>query len=131
MPSSVSTIETKQNLTADCWAEAALDAIAGGGLDAVAVEPLARRLGVTKGSFYWHFANRDALLRAALQRWEQTETDDIVARIGPESDPYVRIVKLLSRRTRVIARGVCIWRSPPPRTSRWCRLSCAASPSGA
>src|SRR3546814_12122575 len=90
MPSSVSTIETKQNLTADCWAEAALDAIAGGGLDAVAVEPLARRLGVTKGSFYWHFANRDALLRAALQRWGQPETDDIVARIGPESEPYGR-----------------------------------------
>lgn len=94
MPSSVGAGETKQNLTAECWAEAALDAIASGGLDAVAVEPLARRLGVTKGSFYWHFANRDALLRAALGRWEQAETDDIVARIGPEPDPYARIVKL-------------------------------------
>lgn len=94
MPASVSTIEPKQNLTEACWAEAALDAIAAGGLDAVAVEPLARRLGVTKGSFYWHFPNREALLRAALQRWEQAETDDIVARIGPEPDPYARIVKL-------------------------------------
>ncbi|NKF20781.1 TetR/AcrR family transcriptional regulator [Solimonas marina] len=86
--------EARQSLTADAWAEAALDAIANGGLDAVAVEPLARRLGVTKGSFYWHFANRDALLRAALARWEQAETDDIVARVGPEADPYTRIVKL-------------------------------------
>lgn len=94
MPSSVGAVEAKQNLTAAAWAEAALDAIAGGGLDAVAVEPLARRLGVTKGSFYWHFANRDALLRAALERWEQAETDDIVARVGPEPDPYARIVKL-------------------------------------
>src|SRR3546814_1862651 len=105
MSSSLSTIDTKQNLTADCWAEAALDAIAGGGLDAVAVEPLARRLGVTKGSFYWHFANRDALLRAALQRWEQTETDDIVARIGPESDPYVRIVKLFKSANAKLGRA--------------------------
>lgn len=94
MPSSLPAAEAKQNLTAEAWAEAALDAIAAGGLDAVAVEPLARRLGVTKGSFYWHFENRDALLRAALERWEQTETDDIVARIGPEPDPYQRIVKL-------------------------------------
>src|SRR3546814_19865364 len=95
MPSSVSTIETKQNLTADCWAEAALDAIAGGGLDAVAVEPLARRLGVTKGSFYWHFANRDALLRAALPRWERTEPAAIVPRIRQEYDASVRSHTLL------------------------------------
>jgi AcrR family transcriptional regulator len=94
MPSAPKAAEVRQNLTAAAWAEAALDAIATGGLDAVAVEPLARRLGVTKGSFYWHFANRDALLRAALARWEQAETDDIVARVGPEPDPYARIVKL-------------------------------------
>ncbi|WP_028080145.1 TetR/AcrR family transcriptional regulator [Solimonas soli] len=92
MPPSASA--EKQSLTADAWAEAALDVIATSGLDAVGVEPLARRLGVTKGSFYWHFENRDALLRAALERWEKAETDDIVARIGPEPDPYQRIVKL-------------------------------------
>src|SRR3546814_12170561 len=55
---------------------------------------LLRSLCVTNVGFCWQCANRDALLRAALQRWEQTETDDIFARIGPESDPYVRIVKL-------------------------------------
>ncbi|HUP91337.1 MAG TPA: TetR/AcrR family transcriptional regulator [Solimonas sp.] len=86
--------EARQSLNAADWAEAALDAIAAGGLDAVAVEALARQLGVTKGSFYWHFPNRDALLRAALARWEQAETDDILARVGPEPDPYERIVKL-------------------------------------
>ena len=52
------------------WAEAALGAIATGGIKAVAVEPLAARLGVTKGSFYWHFADRRALIDAALERWE-------------------------------------------------------------
>ncbi|MEZ4238435.1 MAG: helix-turn-helix domain-containing protein [Myxococcota bacterium] len=49
------------------------------GADAVRVEPLARRLGVTKGSFYWHFAGRDALLAAALAHWEQVETLAIIA----------------------------------------------------
>jgi AcrR family transcriptional regulator len=55
----------------DDWAAAALDAIARGGLAAVAVEPLARELGVTKGSFYWHFDSRDDLVAAAIARWER------------------------------------------------------------
>ena len=46
----------------DDWVEAARSAMVEGGIDAVAVEPLARRLGVTKGSFYWHFKDRRALL---------------------------------------------------------------------
>lgn len=89
--------DVKQSLTAEAWAAAALQAIAAGGLEAVAVEPLARQLGVTKGSFYWHFQNRDALLRAALELWERRETDDVLARIGPEEDPYERIVKVFKQ----------------------------------
>ncbi|HEY0915473.1 MAG TPA: TetR/AcrR family transcriptional regulator [Solimonas sp.] len=86
--------DSRQNLSADDWAEAALDAIAVGGMDAVAVEPLARGLGVTKGSFYWHFQNRDALLRAALQLWERQQVDTLLSRIDPAASPYDRIVSL-------------------------------------
>ena len=86
--------EVRQNLSAEDWARAALETMAAGGMEAVAVEPLARRLGVTKGSFYWHFANREALLRAALELWEKRETEDVLARIGNEPDPYARIVKV-------------------------------------
>lgn len=57
-------------LSREQWVEEATRALADGGLAAVNVEALARRLGVTKGSFYWHFPNRDALLEAVLQRWE-------------------------------------------------------------
>lgn len=60
-------------LSAEDWTLEALDQIAEAGLASVAVEPLARRLGVTKGSFYWHFPSRDALLQAALERWERDE----------------------------------------------------------
>ena len=74
---------SRQSLTAEAWAAAALDAMAAGGLDAVAVEPLARRLNVTKGSFYWHFPNREALLKAALALWEQRETVDVVSYPAP------------------------------------------------
>ncbi len=87
----------RQNLSAESWAAAALDAVASGGLDAIAVEPLARRLNVTKGSFYWHFANREALLKAALELWERQETGDVIAGLENEPDPYQRIVNLFKR----------------------------------
>lgn len=81
-------------MTADAWAEAALEMIAESGLETVAVEPLARRLGVTKGSFYWHFASRQALLEAALERWERRETDEVLARAAQERDPRKRLARL-------------------------------------
>jgi AcrR family transcriptional regulator len=72
----------QRRLTRDDWITAALGAIADRGLAAVAVEPLAARLGATKGSFYWHFENRDALLEAAIRRWEKETTTDVVADIA-------------------------------------------------
>ncbi|WP_326598365.1 TetR/AcrR family transcriptional regulator [Streptomyces sp. NBC_01803] len=65
-------------LTRDDWAAAALDALAEGGPPAVAVEPVAARLGASKSSFYWLFDNRQALLAAALERWERVQTDEIL-----------------------------------------------------
>jgi AcrR family transcriptional regulator len=79
------------NLTADDWATAALDAIARGGLAAVSVESLARELNVTKGSFYWHFRSRQALIQAALALWEKSETDDIFALAQSIADPRKRL----------------------------------------
>jgi len=86
----------KQNLSADDWAQAALDAMAAGGLEAVAVEPLARRLRVTKGSFYWHFDSRAALLRAALKSWER-QSEGLIRAAQKTLDPYERIVGLFER----------------------------------
>ena len=75
-----------RRLTRDDWITAALGAIADGGLAAVGVEPLAVRLGATKGSFYWHFENRDALLGAAIRRWEKETTTDVIAEITAAHD---------------------------------------------
>jgi AcrR family transcriptional regulator len=72
-----SKIDKPSRLSAEDWAVAALDVIAETGLASVAVEPLAKRLGVTKGSFYWHFPSREALLIAALERWEKTEQETV------------------------------------------------------
>lgn len=78
-------------LSADDWAQAALDLIAEQGVGAVAVEPLARRLGVTKGSFYWHFPSRDALLQAALERWELVEQQQVFGSLEEVPDPRTRL----------------------------------------
>lgn len=86
----------RKRLTADDWADAALAALAERGLAAVAVEPLAAGLGTTKGSFYWHFANREALVAAALARWEEVSTERIIrAMETAEPDPAARLGALL------------------------------------
>jgi AcrR family transcriptional regulator len=85
----------KPRLSRDDWVRVALDAIAENGLGAVAVEPLAARLGVTKGSFYSHFASRDELIEAALEDWEQSHARTGLERFGAIADPAERLRELL------------------------------------
>lgn len=80
----------RKTLTRADWTNTALDAMARDGLRAVAVEPLAERLGATKGSFYWHFRDRNALIEAAAEEWERTDTDVPLARLGAITDPRER-----------------------------------------
>lgn len=88
--------ERSGRLSAEDWAQAALDLIAEQGVAAVAVEPLARRLGVTKGSFYWHFPSRDALLVAALERWEKVEQETVFGKLEAIADPGQRLRALFN-----------------------------------
>lgn len=82
-------------LSKEDWVRAALFAIADGGAAAVAVEPLAVRLGATKGSFYWHFRNREQLIAEALELWERQGTDDVIATLASIADPVERLRRLL------------------------------------
>lgn len=77
--------------TRDRWIEEGLRALAAGGPDAVRVEVLAKRLGVTKGGFYGSFADRDALLEAMLDTWERESTDEVLERVEREGgDPETK-----------------------------------------
>jgi AcrR family transcriptional regulator len=71
-------------------------------LAAVAVEPLARTLGVTKGSFYAHYRNRDELIAAALAEWARTHGDEGLAEFAAIADPALRLRELLA----VVVRSV-------------------------
>jgi AcrR family transcriptional regulator len=84
-------------LSPDAWTAAALEVMADKGLAGVAVEPLASKLGVTKGSFYWHFHNREDLLAATLERWEKSYTDDLIDRLARIADPRDRLRRLIRR----------------------------------
>jgi AcrR family transcriptional regulator len=76
----------------DRWIDEGLQALADGGPDAVRVEALAKRLGVTKGGFYGFFADRDALLTAMLDTWERESTDEVIDRVEREGgDARTRI----------------------------------------
>ena len=62
-----------QRLNRGAWLREALEVLRESGIDHVKVEPLAKRLGVTKGSFYWHFKDRADLLRALPEHWAKSQ----------------------------------------------------------
>jgi AcrR family transcriptional regulator len=68
------TRERKISLGRDDWIAAARAQLIAAGVNAVKIGPLARRLRVTRGSFYWHFTSRADLLRELLKSWELTNT---------------------------------------------------------
>ena len=72
--------------------DAGLRALAAGGPDAVRIEPLAQELGVTRGGFYWHFEDRQALLEEMLDTWELRSTDEVLERVEREGgDPRAKV----------------------------------------
>ena len=67
------------------------------GIQALAIEPLARRMGVTKGSFYWHFPGRESLLERALLRWEEHDSRNLNKSLGDIADPRERLSSFFRR----------------------------------
>jgi len=79
----------------ESWIAAALQMLAAKGVAHVRVEPLARSMGVTKGSFYWHFADRPALLRGLLETWEQVQTAAIIGAVQSAGGTAMERVTML------------------------------------
>jgi AcrR family transcriptional regulator len=83
-------------LTRDDWLDAAFHAVVEGGFDAVRVLVLAEQLGVTRGSFYWHFADHAELISALLARWRQREIAlDQSFQDSATEDPVADLERLL------------------------------------
>jgi len=89
--------EATPNLDAAQWIDAAFDVLAEGGIDAVRVDPLAKNLGVTRGSFYWHFKDREALHTAMLKEWRKRQSYQIGSRIESQTAaPSERLTRTLA-----------------------------------
>ncbi|MEX0303058.1 MAG: TetR/AcrR family transcriptional regulator [Leisingera sp.] len=71
---------SRARLGEDDWLAAAYEVLTESGVEAVKVMPLAKRLGVSRTSFYWHFKDREELLEAMIRRWEEKNTGNLVAR---------------------------------------------------
>jgi len=81
----------KGPLSVDSWCKACLNLIIREGVQAVSVEPMTRALGVTKGSFYWHFQSRDGLIDETLRRWEAFHSKEVMALYADIKDPVERM----------------------------------------
>lgn len=101
------------------WIEAAWEALGEGGVQGVRVERLARKLGVTKGSFYWHFRNRQELIDALLDRWFAMREEYRHTYLDENPEPAERLWKVIERAikrgTRGQAAALRFWaqRNPP------------------
>ncbi len=92
--------DASPRLDASAWIAAALDAFAAGGIEAARVEPLAKALGVTKGSFYWHFADRRALIDAVLVAWSEGRIAAIRQQAADRGQPAAVLGRLADLYTR-------------------------------
>ena len=88
----------KPQLTREDWIEAAGKVLVASGVDDVKVDRLARKLKMTRGSFYWHFKNRKDLLDALLERWEtrnEAEIQQVRARLeAGVSEKLLEVVRI-------------------------------------
>lgn len=83
-------------LTRDDWLDAAFQAVVKGGFDHAKVLTLADALGVTRGSFYWHFADHAELIKALVDRWLAREMEiDQQLQLNALEDPQADLEKLL------------------------------------
>jgi AcrR family transcriptional regulator len=98
-------------LTPEAWVEAATAVLVDRGIDHVRVDVLAGQLGVTRGSFYWHFRDREDLLRRVLQAWCERCTEQLTRRLASaRDDPREQLRDMISLpfRGRAAARAARI-----------------------
>jgi AcrR family transcriptional regulator len=92
-------------LAREDWMKTARLALLHGGGEAVRVEPLARKLKVTKGSFYWHFRDLPDLRQALIEEWE-AEADLLTQALG-QPEGVRQLIAVLTERVTASERGEC------------------------
>jgi AcrR family transcriptional regulator len=92
----MSATERPGRLSREDWLAAALEVLRGEGVGKVSIVRIARDLGVTSGSFYWHFKDRNDLLRSLLDFWVRSQTEAIFEKVDQcEGTPSERLLQLM------------------------------------
>ena len=78
--------ENRANLERQDWIKAAYTVLTHEGVERVRVLTLAEKLGITRGSFYWHIKSRDELLQALIEAWQQKNTGELLAACASSKD---------------------------------------------
>jgi AcrR family transcriptional regulator len=84
-------------LSATDWLDQGLKALARGGFTALKAEPLAKAMGVSRGSFYWHFTDVGAFHAAILRRWREVAAEQVIADLEASPDMKIALPRLLRR----------------------------------
>jgi len=102
----------KNRLTKLQWLDHGLEVLAATGAGALKAEPLSRSLGVTRGSFYWHFVDIHAFHRELLLLWKKRACDDVIAEIDnerPGSDKLRALLSIAMVNDQKLERAVRSW----------------------
>jgi len=105
--------ESTSKLGRQDWLNIGIQTLIEKGIEAVRVDPLAKLLNVTRGSFYWHFKNRDDLLKEILNEWEARNTKNIIKQIeGLNSSPSAKLLSLLeiaAKDDNLLEKAIRVW----------------------
>jgi AcrR family transcriptional regulator len=101
-------------LSAKDWVDQGLKALASSGFTALKAEPLAKALRVSRGSFYWHFADIAAFHAAILARWHDVAAEQIIANVeaaSKDEDPLALLLRRVFGERLTLERAVRTWAS--------------------
>lgn len=90
--SSQASAESGWRGSAELWLQAAYEALIESGIDTVRIQPLAKKLKLSRTSFYWFFKDRNELLDALLQKWRDKNSGNLVAQSGAYAETIAEAI---------------------------------------
>jgi AcrR family transcriptional regulator len=104
-------------LSAKDWLDQGLKTLTQRGFTALKAEPLAKAMGVSRGSFYWHFADIGAFHAAILKHWRDVAAEQIIANLEATSgnaDPLALLLRRAFGTQLTLEKAVRTWASVDP-----------------
>lgn len=92
-PRRAASAPSRTAMTPEDWIAAATERLVERGVDAIRVDVLAKEMGVSRGSFYWHFKDREDLLQRLLKAWRDQATEQIIERFEREHDDARQLLR--------------------------------------